>query len=55
MKEKKAVYVNGYIGLVGLILLVGVGAILLYLGMTSAAITLTTLGFIFWSIFRDDT
>lgn len=35
MSEKKAVYVNGYIGLIGLVLLVSIGGFLFYFGMTS--------------------
>lgn len=50
MREKKAVYVNGYIGLIGLVLLVSVGSFLFYFGMTSGAIFQTVLGFICWLI-----
>lgn len=50
MREKKAVYVNGYIGLGGLVLLVSVGAFLLYLGLTGNAFFLTILAFIFWLV-----
>lgn len=50
MREKKAVYVNGYIGLIGLVLLVGIGGFLFYFGMTSGAIFQTGLGFICWLI-----
>ncbi|MEY8446356.1 SPFH domain-containing protein [Enterococcus ratti] len=50
MKEKKAVYVNGYVGLVGFILLAGAGGFLLYLGMTGTTIFLPILGIIFWLI-----
>ena len=50
MKEKKAVYVNGYLGLVGLIILVGAGAVLFYLGMTNSSTFATVIGFIFFFI-----
>ncbi|OQO70342.1 hypothetical protein BH747_06460 [Enterococcus villorum] len=50
MREKKAVYVNGYLGIAGLILLVGVGAVSLFFGMINAMFSLTVLGFIFWFI-----
>lgn len=46
MSEKKAVYVNGYIGLIGLVLLVGIGGFLFYFGMTSGAIFQTVMGFV---------
>ena len=48
MKERKAVYVNGYLGLVGLIILVGAGAVLFYLGMTNSSTFATVIGFIFF-------
>ena len=50
MREKKAVYVNGYLGIAGLILLVGIGAVSLFFGMINAMFSLTVLGFIFWFI-----
>ncbi|EOB1951851.1 SPFH domain-containing protein [Enterococcus hirae] len=50
MSEKKAVYVNGYIGLIGLVLLVGIGGFLFYFGMTSGAIFQTVMGFVCWLI-----
>lgn len=50
MKEKKAVYINGYLGLVGLIILVGAGAVLFYLGMTNSSTFATVIGFIFFFI-----
>ncbi|MCA6766003.1 SPFH domain-containing protein [Enterococcus hirae] len=48
MSEKKAVYVNGYIGLIGLVLLVSIGGFLFYFGMTSGAIFQTVMGFVCW-------
>lgn len=50
MREKKAVYVNGYLGIAGIILLVGIGAVSLFFGMINAMFSLTVLGFIFWFI-----
>lgn len=50
MSEKKVVYVNGYIGLIGLVLLVGIGGFLFYFGMTSGAIFQTVRGFVCWLI-----
>lgn len=48
MRERKALYVNGYLGLVGLSLLIGVGAILLYLGMMNSSVFATVIGFVFF-------
>ncbi len=50
MKKRKAVYVNGYLGLVGLIIMVGAGAVLFYLGMTNSSTFATVIGFIFFFI-----
>lgn len=50
MREKKAIYVNGYLGLVGLSLLVVAGVVLLYLGMTDSSVFATVIGIVFFFV-----
>ncbi|MGG5357487.1 MULTISPECIES: SPFH domain-containing protein [unclassified Enterococcus] len=48
MKEKKAFYINGYVGLVLLLVFAGIGAFFFYLGMSGIKIWALVLCIIFW-------
>ncbi|EPI00255.1 SPFH/Band 7/PHB domain protein [Enterococcus faecalis 13-SD-W-01] len=48
MKEKKAFYINGYVGLVLLLVFAGIGAFFFYLGMSGIKIWALVLCILFW-------
>ncbi|MBO0432748.1 SPFH domain-containing protein [Enterococcus sp. DIV0660C] len=50
MNEKKALYINGYIGLVGVVVLAIAGAILFYFGTVATSPTLIILSIVLWGI-----
>lgn len=50
MNEKKALYINGYIGLVGVIVLAIMGAILFYFGTVATSPALIIMSVILWGI-----
>lgn len=50
MNEKKALYINGYIGLVGVVFLAITGAILFYFGTVATSPTLIILSIVLWGI-----
>lgn len=50
MNEKKALYINGYIGLVGVIILAIMGAILFYFGTVATRPALIIMSVILWGI-----
>ncbi|MGM9904227.1 SPFH domain-containing protein/band 7 family protein [Enterococcus sp. 10A9_DIV0425] len=50
MKEKKAFYVNGYLGVIALVILTAIGAYSFYLGMSRFMVGLSVVGILLWMI-----
>ncbi|MBO0482623.1 SPFH domain-containing protein [Candidatus Enterococcus courvalinii] len=50
MNEKKALYINGYIGLVGVVVLAIAGAILFYFGTVATSPTFIILSIVLWGV-----
>lgn len=50
MKEKQAFHINGYLGLVGLIVIIGIGGWGVFAGSTKENFSLIFLGVLLWII-----
>jgi hypothetical protein len=50
MKEKQAFHINGYLGLVGLIVIIGIGSWGVFAGSTKESFGLIFLGVLLWII-----
>ncbi|EOH96903.1 SPFH domain-containing protein/band 7 family protein [Enterococcus moraviensis ATCC BAA-383] len=50
MEEKKTFHVNGYVALVVLVILIGIGGYCLYFGVTNESFGLFTIGLVLWVI-----